>query len=105
METNIEEDEERATLAGLLNDKVSTVGLLLANILGSEAELGKGTASKEETSGVGSSVILAILHLETKARKLVGIGRGEDNVRVEGGVDYLGDHVLVGETDDKAVLG
>lgn len=107
-ETDIKEGLEGAALAllglGSLSEGVLAGGLLNTRELLSQTQLGQGAAGKEQTSGVGSGPVGQTL-VDTVALQLVGVGRGEDLVTGDLGVDDLGDDVAVGEADDHAVLG
>lgn len=67
-------------------------------------KVNKDTAGNEETSAVSSGKV-GKTNLDTEMGQLVGISRGENKVTLNLGVDDLADDVLVGETDDEAVLG
>jgi len=107
-ETDIKEGFEGAALALLgldgLDEVVLASGLLDTLELLSQAELGEGTAGKEQTGGVGSGPVGQTLG-DAVLLQLVGVGRGEDLVTGDLGVDDLGDDVAVGEANDHAVLG
>lgn len=62
------------------------------------------SASQEKPGAVGRGVV-GEAHLEPIARKLVGVGGGENQIADDAGGDDLGDDVLVGESDDEPVLG
>lgn len=81
-----------------------TIGLSDTLVLVGKAEDGKGTTSNEETGGVGSGPVGKTV-LDSVASELLGRSLGEDEVALDLGVDDLAGDVLVGETDNKAVLG
>lgn len=106
--TNVEEGLEGAALLavllGGLGEAELTVGLLNTSEGLVEAELLEGTAGDQETSGVGGGPVGETV-LDAVGAELVGVRRDEDLVAADLGSHELGDDVLVGETDDQAVLG
>lgn len=64
----------------------------------------QSTAGTEETSAVGSSPVRQT-DLDTKSGELVGVGRGQNHITLDLGVDELADDVSVGDTHNKTVLG
>jgi hypothetical protein len=106
--TNIKEGLEGAALAivGLdgLGESVLTSGLLDTLELLIKTELLEDTAGKEQTGSVGSSPVGQTL-VNAVLGELVSVGRGEDLVTRDLGVDDLGNDVAVGEADNHAVLG
>jgi hypothetical protein len=64
----------------------------------------QSTAGAEETSAVSSSPV-GQTDLNTISGELMGVGRGQDHITLDLGVDELADDVSVGNTDNKAILG
>ena len=124
-ETDIQEDLEWAALLavnlGGLGEGELTVSLLYTNEVLVKLELLEDTAGKEKTGGVGGGPVgktvgdavslelvgtglLLVECLQKRSRRDV-LSSHEDLVTANLGVDDLADDVLVGETDDEAVLG
>jgi len=78
--------------------------LLSIELLLIEAKDGHDTASNEETSAVGSSIV-GQTNLNAKLGQLVSISRGKDKVTLDLGIDNLTADVSVGEADDETILG
>jgi len=80
-----------------INFSVTLVDIIKSNLL-------EETTSTEQSSAVGSSVVLQS-NLKSITRQLVGRSTGQDAISVDEGVDNLANDLLVGETNDEAVLG
>jgi len=131
LEAGVEEALEgsRSVLVLSLGQGELALWLSDALVLLIESELLESTSGNEEAGGVGcvggkkreapfsvafSSVLTAARRLtgspvgeavrDAVSRELVGVGRGEDDVALDLGIDDLGDDVLVCESDDEAVL-
>jgi hypothetical protein len=124
-ETDIQEDLEWAALLavnlGGLGESELTISLLNTGEGLVKLELLENTASQEQTGGVcrrpvgktvGDAVSLQLVGtinlLDMTILKRVAwdiLSSAEDLVTANLGVDDLADDVLVGETDDEAVLG
>lgn len=97
------------------------IGLRNTLILVGKAELGESTAGNKETSSIGYRVVWYDVYsgddmlltgspvcqtvVDTISGKLLGAGGGEDKVALNTSVDDLGNDLLVGEADNKTVLG
>jgi hypothetical protein len=114
LDADIKESSERASLLVNLLHIVSAAVVLArhdisVNILNTRvqlvhAELLQQAASQEQTSAVGSGVVLkaggkAVLE------ELLGVGRAEHVVALDLGGDDLAENISVGEADDETVLG
>ena len=105
LETRIQEAlEGTGSILNSLGHGNGAIGLGHTLVLVSKAELGEDTASDQETSGVGSSPV-GQTTLDTVLGELVSVGRGKNKVTLELGIDNLADNILVGEADNKTVLG
>jgi hypothetical protein len=80
-----------------------TVSLETFELVGN-LEGGKSAASEEKTGGVSGGVVGQTV-VKTELREFVSIGSLENLVTDDFSVNDLGDDVLVGETDNEAVLG
>jgi hypothetical protein len=124
-ETDIQEDLEWAALLTInlsgLGESELTVSLLDTDEVLVHLELLEGTAGKEETGGVsgrpvgqtvGDTVGLELVRTDVLLVTVISppdapnvLSGHEDLVTANLGVDDLADDVLVGETDNEAVLG
>jgi len=103
--TNIEEALEGSTLTiNRFNVILFTIDLLLSFVETVQLKNLERTTSQKKTRAVGSRVV-GQTDLHTKVRQLVRVSAAEDTIAIHAGIDDLADDVLVGETDDKAVLG
>ena len=112
-ETDIEVAAER-TLFAEFSDVVSllvtfagldfTVDSFVTLVHFSHTELGQETSGTEETSAVSSSVI-GKTELDTVARKFSRGGLADDAVTNDFSRDDLSNHLVVGNTGNKSVLG
>lgn len=95
-ETNIQETLEGAsvTIDGG-NVVVLSVDVVVSGVLGVHVELLQDTASNQQTSGIGSSIV-GVANGETISGELMAIGGSKDEVSLDLGVDDLADGVLVG---------
>lgn len=107
LETDIEEDLERSglvvTLEGLSEGHLS-IGLSDTLVLVGEAKSGQDSSGTKETGSVGSGPVGETV-LDTVLVELVGRGVSDNVVTLDLGVDNLDNDLLVGESDDKSVLG
>ena len=103
--TDIKENLEgsRTVLNGL-GELVLTLNLLNSLVGLVEAELLKSSSGNKKTNGVGGSPVGKTV-LDTVSGELVSVGSGENNVTLELRRHNLGNDVLVGESDNKSVLG
>jgi len=108
VKSDVEEDVEwTATLSFFLYKVVLTIRLGLTSVLLIKTQLGENTTSYEETSGVGSGVVLLSslgVDVGTVLGQLVRVSGGEDNIAGEGSVGNLTSNILVGESHNKSVL-
>lgn len=106
--TNIKEGLEGSSLAviGLrsLGEGELTIGLLDTDEVAVKAELLENTTGDQKTGGIGGSPVGEAV-LNAVSLQLVGIGSDQNLVTRDLGGDDLHDDVLVGESDDKTVLG
>ena len=103
--TDIKESLEGATRVVLtLNVVLLTVDLLSTRVQLVETEVLQVTAGQQQTSAVSGGVVVQT-EGDTITGELVGVGRADDTITRELGVDQLVDNVLVGDTDNHAVLG
>lgn len=77
-------------------------GVSLVDII--ESELGQQTTSNKKAGAVGGGVVLQT-NLESVAGKLLGSSLAQDAISVNEGIGDLANHLLVGESNDKTVLG
>jgi len=82
---------------GSINLFISLVDIIESNLL-------EKTTGDKKSGAVGSSVVLKS-DLESVTGELETGGRGKNAVTVDETVNNLADDLLVGETDDKTVLG
>jgi hypothetical protein len=91
------------TLSYLGLDDIS-INLVVALIDIVEANLLKKTPGTQESSTVGGGVVFKT-NLQSRPRQLVGTGTGQNTIAIDQSVGNLANNLLVGETNDKAVLG
>lgn len=107
-ETDVKEDLEGAALLTVdldgLGDVVLTISLLDTGEVLIELKLLQNTAGKEETGGVSRRPVGQTVG-DAVGLELVGVRGHEDLVAGDLGGNDLSNDVLVGEADDKAVLG
>jgi hypothetical protein len=103
--TNIKEGLERTTAFTVgFNVVLLALQRLSTLVHVSEAQVLEVATSQQQAGAIGGGVV-GETSLDTIARKLVGIGGGNNNVTRELGVDQLGNDVLVGDANAEAVLG
>ena len=112
-ETDIEVAAERTLLAEFSNVVSSlftfagldfTVDSFVTLVHFSHTELGQETSGAEETSAVSSGVV-GKTELDTVARKFGRGGLADDAVTDDFSGDDLSNHLVVGNTGNKSVLG
>jgi len=69
-----------------------------------KAEFGKCSAGDEKAGSIGSSPVGETV-VDAVAGEFFGASGSEDKVSLQTGVDYLANNFLVGEADNKTVLG
>lgn len=105
LETNIKEDlEGTGGVLNSLSEGELTGSLIITSVSILKTKLVKSTTSDQETGSVGSSPVGKTV-LDTVAGKLVSVSSSENNITDDLGRDNLGNDVLVGETNNKSVLG
>jgi len=103
--TGIQVASEGSLLGGVsLLVELVTVNFDLTLVHGVKTELLEDSSADQKTGGVGSGVV-GKTNGDSVSRKLVGVGRGDDDISLESSVSDLGDDVLVGDSDNKSVLG
>lgn len=94
--------------AGLTVDLLDVVDLAIdlggTLVDGGEVELGEQAAGSQQTDGVGGGVV-GQADSDAEVLELMSVGRRDDVVTLDLGVDELGNDVVVGDADDEAVLG
>lgn len=103
-QTNIKNGGEGAgTLLLLLNvvHLTSDLGDTLISLI--QVQGGQQAASAQQTSAVGSGIVLQT-ERDAIARELRGVGEGKNNITLDRSLNNLADNLLVGESDDEAVL-
>eukprot|EP01137_Pigoraptor_chileana_P005004 Opistho-2@47464 len=102
--TNVEESAEGALVA-VSSHVVLLASDLLDTLVGiGEVQLGEDAAGEEEARGVRSSVV-GKTNRDAKAGELGRVGSRKNDITLDLGIGDLADDRLVGEADDKAVLG
>jgi len=94
----------RATKADIEIGLEGTGTLLLAELGLVKTEIGQNAASAEQTGAIGGSIVRET-NLDTIVGKFVGIGRSDDKVSLNLGIDDLADNISVGKTNNQTVLG
>ena len=78
--------------------------LLHTFVLIRKREFGECPAGDEKAGSIGSCPVGETV-VDAVAGKFFGASRSEDKVSLQTGVDYLANNFLVGEADNKTVLG
>jgi len=84
--------------------KLVTVDLDLTLVHRVKTELLENSSTDQKTGGVSGGVV-SETNADAVSWELVGVRRGDDDISLESSVSDLGDDVLVGNSDNKSVLG
>ena len=106
-ETNIEEGLEGSSLlldeVLLVEVEEFSISSLDSLVVGVHAEVSEESSGKEETSGVGGSVV-GETSFEAESSELERVSLAEDSISLDGGEDDLGDDSSVGSSYNESVL-
>lgn len=104
LKTSVQDDLEGSSVLNILADIVVLAGVGVTSIHGVKTNLLEKSSGDKETGGIGRGVV-GQTGVQSPLLEFKRVSGSENSVTLDGGVDNLGDHSVVGDSGHKSVLG